>query len=91
MSISIVRQGRQPSDRKGAVAEDSEECLLFRFWAVREDRTDCHNTLWSAIDDDRIVSVLSDFPWTAYKAVHFYDPHRRGGTAGERQRGKEEL
>ena len=53
MFISTERQGQAAAGGKGTIAEELKECLLFRFWAVRENRTDCHNTLWSAIDDDR--------------------------------------
>ncbi len=93
MFISTVRQGQAAAGGKGTIAEDSEECLLFRFWAVREDRTDCHNTLWSAIDDDRKGNVPNPIfhgPLTK-RFIFIYDPCRRGENAGEplAQKGKE--
>ncbi len=49
-----VGKARQPPEGKGTTAEGRSGCLPLRSWAAREDRVDCHKTLWSAIDVDRM-------------------------------------
>ena len=51
MFISTARQGQAAADGKGTIAEETAGCLPLCFWAVREDRADCHKTLWSAIEN----------------------------------------
>ena len=69
--MSMFRQGRAAVGQKGTIAEASEACLIFRCWAAGEHVADCHNTLWSAIDDYGLVFATPADPWTACKAVHF--------------------
>ena len=68
---------RQPLHRKGKAAEGSNKCLLNRFWAAQEDWTDCHKTLWSAIEIKGMADAVLIFHGPLAKRFIFIFPTGR--------------